>query len=96
MGSGELVQTLIRHDLVEEYRLMIHPLVLGSGKQLFRDETPLTRFRLADTKVSGRSVLLLTYARPNEQAATATRSANYTLASAGMMRSATISSGLSE
>ena len=63
MGSGELVQTLIRHNLVDEYRLMIHPLVLGTGKRLFRDETPLTRFRLVDSEASGTGVLLLTYRR---------------------------------
>jgi dihydrofolate reductase len=61
MGSGELVQMLIGHNLVDEYRLMIHPLVLGTGKRLFRDETPLTRFRLVDSKASGTGVLLLTY-----------------------------------
>jgi dihydrofolate reductase len=61
MGSSELVQALIRHDLVDEYRLMIHPLVLGTGKRLFRDETPLTRFRFVDSKASGKGVLLLTY-----------------------------------
>jgi dihydrofolate reductase len=68
MGSGELVQTLIRHDLVDEYRLMIHPLVLGTGKRLFRDETPLTRFRLVGSKASGKGVLLLTYRPANEEA----------------------------
>jgi dihydrofolate reductase len=68
MGSGELVQTLIRHNLVDEYRLMIHPLVLGTGKRLFRDETPLTRFRLVDSKASGKGVLLLTYRLANEEA----------------------------
>ena len=68
MGSGELVQTLIRHDLVDEYRLMIHPLVLGSGKRLFRDEAPPTRFRLVDSNVSGTGVLLLTYVPTDEQA----------------------------
>jgi dihydrofolate reductase len=72
MGSGELVQTLIRHDLVDEYRLMIHPLVLGGGKRLFERETPLTRFRLLDSKASGKGVLLLTYVRPEEEAATST------------------------
>jgi dihydrofolate reductase len=72
MGSGELVQTLIRHDLVDEYRLMIHPLVLGTGKRVFRDETPPTRFRLVDSKASGKGVLLLTYApAADEGAATA-------------------------
>ena len=68
MGSGELVQTLIRHNLVDEYRLMIHPLVLGTGKRLFRDETPLTRFRLVDSKASGKGVMLLTYLPANEEA----------------------------
>jgi dihydrofolate reductase len=72
MGSGELVQTLIRHDLVDEYRLMIHPLVLGGGKRLFGRETPLTRFRLLDSKASGKGVLLLTYVRAEEEAATST------------------------
>jgi len=67
MGSGGLVQTLIRHDLVDEYRLMIHPLVLGTGKRLFRDETPLTRFRLVDSRASGTGVLLLTYRPANER-----------------------------
>jgi dihydrofolate reductase len=66
MGSGELVQTLIRHDLVDEYRLMIHPLVLGTGKRLFRDETPLTRFRLVDSSASGTGVLLLKYRSAND------------------------------
>jgi dihydrofolate reductase len=61
MGSGELVQTLIGHNLVDEYRLMIHPLVLGTGKRLFRDETALRRFRLVDSKASGTGVLVLTY-----------------------------------
>jgi dihydrofolate reductase len=68
MGSGKLVQTLIRHDLVDEYRLMIHPLVLGEGKRLFWEETPLKRFHLLDSKSSGKGVLLLTYGRVNEGA----------------------------
>jgi dihydrofolate reductase len=72
MGSGELVQTLIRHDLVDEYRLMIHPLVLGGGRRLFERETPLTRLRLLDSKASGKGVLLLTYVRPEEEVATST------------------------
>ena len=61
IGSGELVQTLIQHDLVDSYRLMIHPLVLGTGKRLFRDATPLTRFRLVDSKPTTTGVLILTY-----------------------------------
>jgi dihydrofolate reductase len=69
MGSGELVQALIHHDLVDEYRLMIHPLVLGTGKRLFREETPLTRFRLLDSQASGKGVLLLTYGPATDSAA---------------------------
>jgi dihydrofolate reductase len=68
MGSGELVQTLIRHDLIDEYRLMIHPLALGTGKRLFQEETPLTRLRLLDSKASGKGVLLLTYRPANQEA----------------------------
>jgi dihydrofolate reductase len=63
IGSGELVQTLIRHDLVDEYRLMIHPILLGSGKRLFREGSSPTRLRLVDSKASSTGVLILTYAR---------------------------------
>jgi dihydrofolate reductase len=61
IGSGELVQTLIRHDLVDAYRLMVHPLVLGKGKRLFRDDTALTKLRLVDSKATTTGVLILTY-----------------------------------
>ena len=61
IGSGELVQTLIRHGLVDEYRLMVHPLVLGKGKRLFRDlETP-SRLRLVESKPTSTGVMLLTF-----------------------------------
>jgi dihydrofolate reductase len=62
IGSGELVQTLIRHDLVDEYRLMIHPLVVGTGSRLFRDQLPPVRLRLVDSKPTTTGVLILTYA----------------------------------
>lgn len=61
MGSGDLVQTLIQHDLVDEYQLMIHPVVLGSGKQLFRDGSDTTALRLVDTKTTTTGVIILTY-----------------------------------
>ena len=61
IGSGELVQTLIQHDLIDGYRLMIHPLVLGTGKRLFRDGTPLTKVRLVDSKPTSTGVLILDY-----------------------------------
>ena len=61
IGSGELVQTLIEHDLVDSYRLMVHPLVLGSGKRLFRDGTAPTKLRLLDSKPTTTGVLLLSY-----------------------------------
>jgi dihydrofolate reductase len=61
IGSGELVQALIRDDLVDAYRLMIHPLVLGTGKRLFREGTRPTNLRLVDTKPTTTGVLILTY-----------------------------------
>ncbi len=61
IGSGELAQTLIRHDLVDSYRLMIHPLVIGTGKRLFREGTTLTRLRLVDSKPTTTGVLILNY-----------------------------------
>ena len=63
LGSGELVQTLIRHDLVDEFGLMINPLVLGTGKRLFRDGLAPARFRLVDSKTTTTGVLIATYRR---------------------------------
>ena len=61
IGSGELAQTLIEHDLIDEYSLMIHPLILGTGKRLFREGTPSRRLRLVDSKPTSTGVLILTY-----------------------------------
>ena len=61
IGSGELVQTLNRDGLVDEYRLMIHPIVLGNGKRLFREAGTPARMRLADSKTTTTGVLILTY-----------------------------------
>ena len=61
LGSGELVQTLIEHDLVDRYTLMIHPLSLGEGKRLFRASGPPFRLRLVDSQSSGTGVLILTF-----------------------------------
>lgn len=62
LGSGVLVQGLIAHGLVDEYRLFVHPLVLGTGKRLFR-ETPHPRpLRLLDVTATTTGVLALAYA----------------------------------
>jgi dihydrofolate reductase len=60
IGSGELAQTLIANNLVDEYRLMVYPFVLGKGKKLFRDGTEGPQLKLADSKEAG-GVMLLTY-----------------------------------
>ena len=61
IGSGELAQTLMRENLVDEYRLMVHPLVLGTGKRLFREEAGSVRLKLVESKPTTTGVLLLTY-----------------------------------
>ena len=60
-GSPQLVQTLIEHDLVDEYRLMLFPVVLGSGKRLFGETTDKKPLRLVDSKVVGDGVAILIY-----------------------------------
>jgi dihydrofolate reductase len=61
-GSARLVRTLAEHDLVDEYRLMLFPIVLGTGKRLFGDGTPGIVLRLVDSKPIGPDgVLILTY-----------------------------------
>jgi len=61
MGSGELIQTLMRHDLIDEYLLLIHPLVLGGGRRLLGDGGPPASLRLVDSTVSTTGVLIATY-----------------------------------
>jgi dihydrofolate reductase len=61
IGSGELVQTLMKHDLVDEYDLMIHPLVLGSGKHLFRVGGSNQTLKLLDFKTTSKGVVILKY-----------------------------------
>lgn len=60
-GSAMLVQALLEHDLVDELRLMVFPVVLGSGKRLFGDTTDKKSLRLADSKIVGDGVAILTY-----------------------------------
>jgi dihydrofolate reductase len=60
-GSGELVRTLMQHDLIDEYRLMIHPVVLGGGKRLFSDVSDKTVLKLVDTKSFSSGIVILSY-----------------------------------
>jgi dihydrofolate reductase len=60
-GSGNLVQTLMRHSLVDEYRLWVFPLVIGSGKRLFADGTIPAGLKLVDSKVSTTGVVIGTF-----------------------------------
>jgi dihydrofolate reductase len=60
-GSAQLVQTLLANDLVDELRLMVYPVVLGSGKRLFGDSSDLKRLRLKDSRTVGDGVLILIY-----------------------------------
>jgi dihydrofolate reductase len=61
LGSGELLQTLIRHDLVDRFVLLINPLVLGCGRKLFRDGGPRLPLRLVETHVMASGVVMATY-----------------------------------
>lgn len=66
-GSGDLIQTLMGHDLVDEYQLVVYPFVLGGGKRLFRDGGPKTPLKLVDSKITSSGGLILTY-RPESKA----------------------------
>jgi dihydrofolate reductase len=60
-GSARLVQTLIEHGLVDELRLMVFPVLLGSGKRLFGETTGKQPLKLTDTRTVGDGVTILTY-----------------------------------
>jgi dihydrofolate reductase len=61
-GSGDLVDELTRLGLIDEYRLMVHPVIVGSGKRLFEGLTATTTLHLADTTTTGTGVVVSTYA----------------------------------
>jgi dihydrofolate reductase len=61
MGSGELIQTLVGHNLIDEYLLMVHPLVLGSGRRRLTDGTPPALMRLVESATSTTGVQIATY-----------------------------------
>jgi dihydrofolate reductase len=60
-GSAQLVQTLLEHDLIDELRLMVFPVVLGRGKRLFGETSNKKRLRLADSRSVGDGVAILIY-----------------------------------
>ena len=62
IGSTELVKSLIEHDLVDEFRLMFDPLMLGGGKRIFREDGSLRPLRLIDAQVASTGAILATYA----------------------------------
>lgn len=61
MGSGQLVRSLARHNLIDEYQLLIHPLILGSGRRLFEEEGVFAALRFVDAKSTTTGVLMATY-----------------------------------
>ena len=66
LGSADLLNSLITHDVIDEYRFMVFPVVLGSGKRLFRAATDITHLRLVDTRAFASGVTVLTY-RPADR-----------------------------
>ena len=62
-GSGNLMQTLIRHDLVDTFWLMIYPITLGAGKRLFADGTIPAAFKMTESQVTPNGVIIVNYER---------------------------------
>lgn len=61
LGSGDLVRSLMRHGLVDEVTLLIHPLVLGVGQRLFAEGVPYAGLRLAESRTTPTGVIIATY-----------------------------------
>jgi dihydrofolate reductase len=62
LGGADLAATFMGHDLIDEYRLYVHPVVIGAGKHLFSSDVELS-LRLAETRIFGNGVVLLRYQR---------------------------------
>ena len=69
-GSAQLVQTLVEHDLIDELRLMVFPVVLGSGKRLFGGTDEKKPLRLVDSRTVGEGVAILIYTRASTSSRT--------------------------
>ena len=63
LGGAELAGAFMRLDLIDEYRLYVHPVVIGAGKPLFREGGPRMNVRLIETQTFGNGVVLLHYER---------------------------------
>jgi len=65
LGGADLAAAFMRHDLIDEYRLYVHPIVIGKGKPLFQASDAKINLRLAETRTFGNGVVLLRYQRPD-------------------------------
>ena len=65
-GSGNLIQTLLKHDLIDEFWLKIFPVTLGTGKRLFAEGTLPAAFKAMDSKLTPSGVIIANYARAGE------------------------------
>jgi dihydrofolate reductase len=65
-GSSNLIQTLLKHDLIDEMHLVIFPVVIGKGKRFFGEGTHPSSFKLVDSKTSSTGVIIATYERSGE------------------------------
>ncbi len=70
-GSGNLIQTLLQHNLIDRMHLWIHPLTIGSGKKLFADGTQPATWKLVDSKIGMSGIILASY-EPNGELKTGT------------------------
>ncbi|MEO5927480.1 MAG: dihydrofolate reductase family protein [Patescibacteria group bacterium] len=65
-GSGNLIQTLLKNNLIDRMHIWIHPVTIGTGKKLFADGTQPKQFKLVDSKISTRGVIFATYESDGE------------------------------
>jgi dihydrofolate reductase len=70
LGGADLAATFMRRDLIDEYWLYVHPVVVGGGKPLFQASATRINLRLTQTRTFGNGVVLLRYQRPDAPSAT--------------------------